>query len=73
MKSVNIRLDSDMAVMATARRPCALTTSRHDLARTVVSFRFAYMFEETMTAGMLLSGLSSVRATTEPTSMGKPL
>ena len=73
MKSVNIRLESDMAVMATARRPWALITSKHDFARTVVSLRLAYMLEDTMTAGMVLSGLSSVKATTEPTSIGNPL
>ena len=29
-------------------------------------------FEETMTAGIALSGLSNLSATTEPTSIGKP-
>ena len=48
-------------------------TSRHDLASTVVSVRLAYMFDETITAGIRLSGLSKVNATTEPTSMGNPL
>ncbi len=69
---MNILFESDIAVMATAFRPVDLTTSIHALARTVVSARFAYTFEETMTAGMALSGLSNFSATTEPTSIGNP-
>ena len=37
MCSVNIRLERDIAVIATALRPVLLTKSRHALARTVVS------------------------------------
>ena len=62
-----------MAVTATARRPWACTTSKQDLANTVVSLRLAYMFEDTITAGILFSGFNKVSATTEPTSMGNPL
>ena len=65
-------IGEDIAVMATARRPWDLMTSRHDFASTVVSVRLAYMFEETITVGMLLSGFNSVKATTDPTSMGNP-
>ena len=69
---MNIRFDIDIAVTATAFFPVAPRTSKHDLARTVVSARFAYTFDETMTAGIALSGLRSLSATTEPTSIGKP-
>ena len=68
-----MRFESDMAVTATAFLPVALMTSRQDLARTVVSDRFAYTLEETMTAGIALSGFRSLSATTEPTSIGKPV
>ena len=69
---VNIRFERDIAVTATAFRPVALTTSIHAFARTVVSERFAYTLDETMTAGMALSGFKSFKATTEPTSIGNP-
>ena len=68
-----MRFESDMAVTATAFRPVALITSRHDFANTVVSDRFAYTLEDTITAGMELSGLRSLSATTEPTSIGNPV
>ena len=50
----------------------AFAASMQDLARTVVSARFAYTLEDTMTAGMRLLGFNSDSETTEPTSIGKP-
>ncbi len=70
--SVNILLESDMAVIAIALRPVLRTTSRHAFASTDVSERFAYTLDETITAGIALSGFNSFRAITEPTSIGNP-
>ena len=67
-----MRLDRDMAATTATFLPAAFAASMQDLARTVVSARFAYTLEDTMTAGMRLLGFNSDSETTEPTSIGKP-
>ena len=72
MCSVNIRLDRLETTTTTAFFPCDARVSRAAFPRTIVSERFEYILLESITAGILLSGLSNCKATTEPVSIGNP-